>query len=141
MKFETAMVTGAILLVPPGLVMVFGPLIMGDLMGLPLDATLAEICSGHETAKMEMVRCMGGFLLILAMCLVAIRKLTDREIQKRFLQAITVGMVLQLGINLHTLMIGSISNFGWFPVVHAGIFLFGSLSLLWSLRGEAPRTE
>ncbi len=141
MKFETAMVAGAILLAPLGLVMVFSPLIMGDLMGLPLEAALAEICSGHETAKMEMVRCLGGFLLTMALCLLAVRKTTALDTQKRFLQATSLGMMLQVGINLHTLMIGSISNFGWVPVAYALVFLIGSLWMLWSLRGQGPATR
>ena len=69
MKYRTALTAFAVPLIPIAGVMIFAPTLLGQMMGLPLDPQLARICDGHETAKMEMVRAMGGWQLTVAITL------------------------------------------------------------------------
>ena len=70
MQFRTAMTLLAVILGPMSLVMLVAPTVLGGMMGLPLDPSLADLCSGYETAKMEMVRVLGAWQLTMAIMVV-----------------------------------------------------------------------
>ena len=123
MKYRTALTAFAVPLIPIAGVMIFAPTLLGQMMGLPLDPQLARICDGHETAKMEMVRALGGWQLTLAITLLVVRNVEDLNLQRQLLIAFAAAGGIHIGINLHTLLIGNISTFGWIPVGISSVFL------------------
>ena len=123
MKYRTALTAFAVPLIPIAGVMIFAPTLLGQMMGLPLDPQLARICDGHETAKMEMVRAMGGWQLTVAITLLVVRNITDLQLQRHLLMVFSAAGAIHIGINLHTLLIGNISTFGWIPVGISSVFL------------------
>ena len=121
-QYRTALTAFAVPLIPIAGVMIFAPTLLGQMMGLPLDPQLARICDGHETAKMEMVRALGGWQLTLAITLLVVRNVEQLGLQRHLLVAFSAAGAIHVGINLHTLLIGNISTFGWIPVIISSIF-------------------
>ena len=137
MNYRLAMTLFAVPLVPIAMVMMLAPEVLGGMMGLPLEPALAALCDGHETAKMEMVRALGGWQLTLAIMLLVVRNVQELQLQRRLLQTFVAASVIHIGINLHTVMIGNISTFGWIPVVISSVFLVICLIALAALPAAA----
>ena len=116
--------------------MIFAPSVLGQLMGLPLDPSLALVCDDYETAKMEMVRALGGWQLMLAMTLLVVRSVRGVNVQRRLLWTFAAAGAIHVAINLHTLTIGNISSFGWIPVLVAASFVVLCVLALVGLRGH-----
>jgi hypothetical protein len=131
MQFRTAMTLLAVILGPMSLVMLLAPTVLGGMMGLPLDPALAELCSGHETAKMEMVRVLGAWQLTMAIMVVVIRDLKDPHLRRRLLQAVLLSCLVHVAVSLHTLQIGNVSSFGWIPVGVSLTSMGVCLSVFW----------
>ena len=127
----------AVILGPMSLVMLVAPTVLGGMMGLPLDPSLADLCSGYETAKMEMVRVLGAWQLTMAIMVVVIRDLKDSHLQLRLLQAVLFSCLIHVAVSLHTLQIGNVSSFGWIPVGISLTSMGVCLAVLWG-RSRGP---
>jgi len=137
MHFRTAMTLLAVILGPMSLVMLVAPTVLGGMMGLPLDPSLAELCSGYETAKMEMVRVLGAWQLTMAVMVMVIRDLKDPHLQLRLLQAVLFSCLIHVAVSLHALQIGNVSSFGWIPVGISLTSMGVCLAVLWGrVRGS-----